>query len=269
MTSPRTLEDSRILIESFPSVADAFFWFGASTNEQINERLARLKLAEQEAGAPAVVDSTGVAVALEAPEGMPRLEIPSYHPPVLCFDTETTGLKPAIVCQLAFVLVEAGVVTKQYDHILRLPNGVKIHPQAQRVHGISEKDCASEGVDAREAIAAFLVLAANVLSRNGRVVAHHAKFDVRALRETKEAHGMLDCVESTTLSDSETFCTLQASRPHSTLTDKAGRKKAFSNAELYTHFYGSAPSWAKLHNALDDVMVTTLNYAMGVVHGWW
>ena len=60
---------------------------------------------------------------------------------------------------------------------------------------------------------------------------------------------------------------MQSSRHFSPLLTKNGRVKAFSNEELYQHFYGTKPTWASLHNALDDVKVTALNLAAGMSRG--
>lgn len=35
------------------------------------------------------------------------------------------------------------------------------------------------------------------------------------------------------------------------------------------HLHGQPPSWARLHNALDDVHVTLMNYQKGLCTGWW
>ena len=195
--------------------------------------------------------------------------MPAGHKPVVVFDTETTGLKPPIVCQLAYVVVENGAVGVEYDALLKLPPGVRIGKQAQTIHGISNQDVAKRGVDAADALELFARTCARVRLAGGRVVAHNSKFDVRAIRETRLAHNVIDHDENQTLEDSDAFCTMAESKQHSPLQDRAGRRKAFRNEELYAHFFGSPPSWARLHNALDDVLVTTLNYAEGLKRAWW
>ena len=201
---------------------------------------------------------------------MPPLVVPEGSKPVLFFDTETIGLKPAIVCQLAYLVVEGGTVTTEYDQILKLPPGVKVSPQAQKVHGISTRDTQRKGVDAEEAMRAFAVEAHRVLEAGGRVVAHNSKFDVRAVRETREAWQMVDVpVTNPALTDADTFDTMMASKPHSPLLDKAGRRKAFRLEEWYVHLFGSPPAFARLHNALDDVRVLALCYFEANRLGWW
>ena len=204
-----------------------------------------------------------------APLSRPPLTRPNGHKPALIFDTETTGLKPAIVCQLAYMVVEGGTVTTEYDQLLKLPAGVRIGKQAQAVHGVSNNDCATHGVDPREALEAFARECSRILSAGGRIAAHNSKFDVRAIRETRLAHNIIDCGENQTLEDRDTFCTMAMSKAYSPLVDKSGRRKAFRNEELYFYLFGSPPSWARLHNALDDVRVTALNYSAGLSRGWW
>lgn len=167
------------------------------------------------------------------------------------------------------MVVQNGAISIEYDQLLQLPPGVRIGKQAQAVHGISNADCAKRGVDAADALELFAIECARILSTGGRVVAHNSKFDVRAVRETRLAHNIIDCGENQTLEVGDTFCTMTASKQYSQLKDKAGRKKAFKNEELYQYFHNCPPTWARLHNALDDVMVTTLNYGRGLRRNWW
>ena len=264
-------------MNSFSTVADAFFFLGATagTNE-LDEKMNALGLdtpSQEPQGPPPLTQgppplTQGRPPLSQGPPDRPGLCMPSEHRPVLVFDTETTGLKPAIVCQLAYIVVENGAVTTEYDELLRLPKGVKIERRAQDVHGISTNDCASRGVDAREALEEFARECTRILGQNGRVVAHNAQFDVRAIRETRAAHKLVGSALSA-LEVGDTFCTMKESKIYSPLTDKAGRKKAFRNEEMYHFFHGVGPTWAKLHSALDDVHVTALNYARGSHAGWW
>ena len=269
--------DVSAFIASFPTPEEAFHFFGSCVNEREKMRDYMKGLRVRGVAPSSLLPLLPLPTAPEPPEApkppepseRPPLEMPAGHAPVLVFDTETTGLKPAIVCQLAYVIVENGSVTIKYDELFKLPSGVRITKQAQEVHGISNKDCATRGVDAAEALEAFARSCARILASGGRVVAHNSKFDVRAIRETRLAHNIVDYDENQTLEDRDVFCTMVNSKPHSQLKDKAGRRKAFRNEELYAHFYGRPPSWARLHNALDDVMVTALNYAGGLVRRWW
>ena len=107
---------------------------------------------------------------------------------VLVFDTETTGLKPAIVCQLGFALhTTSGQCQRESGPLLQLPPGGYITRGAQKVHSISNHDCRARGVAAVPCLLKFLDLAREVASEGGLVVAHNAAFDVRALDETLHA----------------------------------------------------------------------------------
>ena len=309
---PRTLEDIALLMRSFQEDGDAFYFFGASSMQEVDDRIANLHLGTvplvrapiprrpplrldsdfppppptaaplpRSHSAPAAVLQQRQQAAAPSPRGpspppppvrplpRPTLKMPAGHKPVVVFDTETTGLSPAIVCQLAYAVVENGAIAIEYDQLLKLPAGVRIGKQAQQIHGISNHDVARRGVDAADALELFARTCSRVLLAGGRVVAHNSKFDVRALRETRTAHNVIDHSENQTLEVSDTFCTMAESKQHSPLKDRAGRRKAFKNEELYAHFFGSPPSWARLHDASSDVMVTALNYAEGLRRGWW
>jgi DNA polymerase III epsilon subunit-like protein len=311
----RTLDDIALLMRSFATDGDAFYFFGASSMEQVEERIANLHLntvplvrdpiarrppiqldyericyseppqppqpppplrtAHRPRSAPAAVESAQSAREPSPPPpavvplSRPPLVMPIGHKPVLVFDTETTGLSPPIVCQLAYVVVENGAVAIEYDQLLKLPQGVRIGKQAQAVHGVSNQDVAARGVGAADALELFARTCARILLAGGRVVAHNSSFDVRAVRETRLAHNVIDHDENQTLELKDTFCTMKHSKEHSPLKDKAGRRKAFKNDELYLHNFGSPPSWARLHDASSDVMVTVLNYAEGLRREWW
>jgi DNA polymerase III epsilon subunit-like protein len=278
-TPIHTLDDVALLMRSFLSDGDAFFFMGGSTMAEVEARIEKLRIGSQPLLRPPLPRRPPISLETAAmppppppppaPPSRPPLTLPDGHKPLLVFDTETTGLKPAIVCQLAYMVIEDGNITSEYDQLLKLPAGVRIGKQAQAVHGISTKDCATRGVDAPEALDAFARECSRILSAGGRVVAHNTKFDVRAIRETRLAHNVIDHSENQTIEDSDTFCTMAMSKGYSPLTDRAGRRKAFRNEELYFYFFGSPPSWARLHNALDDVSVTALNYSAGLGRGWW
>ena len=285
-----TLDDIALLIRSFERDGDAFFFMGASTMADVESRIEKIHLGTQPLVRPPLPRRPLTAMDVDIPpqpppapplpqpapplpqpttSSRPPLKMTDCHKPVIIFDTETTGLKPAIICQLAYLIVEDGAVSTEYDQLLRLPIGVSINGQAQAVHGISNNDCATRGVDAADALGSFARQCARIMAAGGRIVAHNAKFDVRAIRETRLAHDIVDFGENQTLEEHHTFCTMFHSKTYSPLKDKAGRRKAFRNCELYWHFYQTHPSWAKLHCAMDDVHVTALNYAAGLGRGWW
>ena len=271
---PHTLGDIALLLRSFESDGDAFYFVGYSTLPAIDHRLDQLRRGivpvVRLAPAPQLQPSTAVPPPppIPLPTPPPLSEMPPEHRPIVCFDTETTGLSPAIVCQLAYVVVENGVTT-EFDQLLKLPRGAAIGRQAQSIHGISNRECAKRGVDAVYALETFARTCARILAAGGRIVAHNSRFDCRALQQTRDAHNIIDYDDNETLAFTDTFCTMANSKQYSNLNDKAGRQKAFKNDELFTFLYGHPPTFARLHNALDDVRVTVRSYVAGLRRGWW
>tara|TARA_Y100000591_G_C21760633_1_gene659908 strand:- start:55 stop:897 length:843 start_codon:yes stop_codon:yes gene_type:complete len=275
---------SKQILHSFQTEEEAFFWLGgASTNavaaftdrscdnDDASEAAAQRRLWVGGASYEEIDEclQTLKCVHPRPPRSMPTLNIPSTMQDCLVFDTETTGLGKPIVCQLAYILVRNGSVSIEYDHLLRLPPGVFIERQAQRVHKITTRRCAQTGVDAADALKTFSRHARHVLDNNGRVIAHNGNFDVRAIRTTLVAWSVADGEECPQLHSSDIFCTMRHSKPHSPLVDRRGRTKAFKNDELYSFLRGEPPSFARLHCAIDDVRVTLLNYIAAHCRGWW
>jgi DNA polymerase III epsilon subunit-like protein len=197
------------------------------------------------------------------------IKMPPTHPPALVFDTETCGLRQPIICQIAFLKFVNGEIVETYDELLKLPLGFRIDKRAKEKHCISEEDCAMRGVDPVDALETFALACSDVLLKGGRVVAHNSAFDVRAVNETRLAHNIIGFGENQDLDARHTFCTMRSSKIYSPLKDKANRTKAFSNEELFEFLYGQRPNFAKLHDALEDIRVTALNYIAGLERGWW
>jgi DNA polymerase III epsilon subunit-like protein len=245
----------RAFVETFDSVGDAFYFLGSSSLKDVVERVRGKP--KEESQSPQLYGPA----ALPAVPGMPQIKL-NCSKRVVVFDTETTGLKPAIICQLAYIVIENGAVVHEVDRILKLPDGVKIQRKAQEIHKISNEMCSRSGLDAEEALSEFLCLCRSVLAEAGTLVAHNSSFDSRAILETCEQWDLYCDFDNDNV-----FCTLKESKHFSPLVNKAGHKKAFRNDELYTFFYGQSPDFATLHNALDDVRVTALNLAAGVERG--
>lgn len=207
-------------------------------------------------------DAEWAPKALFAPPSTPSTETPVAEPPLLVFDTETTGFSPPIVCQIAWSLVENNEAPKEESYVLSLPAGVSIDPHAQAVHGITPECVGIEGVDALPILGRFLEQAADVVARGGRVVAHNATFDTRAILTT------IRYWHQPAPRFPRTFCTMLASKAYSPLKTKADRAKAFKNDELYIFFNEKNPT-EKLHDALGDVRITLSNYQAGKARGWW
>lgn len=286
-----TMEEASMLISSFPTVGDAFFWLGASTLKEIDERVQSLRAS----AVGGISDATGIGdgvsdmrispgtecrtieghhmsgrTPFKLPSGCPIFPKLKHSRPVMFFDTETTSISPPIVCQLAFVVFESGIPVFQYDNVLTLPDRTTVAPQAFKVHGISTRDCNTKGVCAVQALEFFAIIAKGILSQGGRVVAHNSQFDCRAIQTTRNAWSIIETPENPELAQDDLFCTMKESKKYSNLVDKRGSRKAFRNSELYQHFHdGREPTWARLHSAIDDVLVTAHNYVSGEHAGWW
>lgn len=286
-----TTEDASMFISSFPTVGDAFFWLGASTLKEIDERVQCLRASAVGGSSDATRIGDGVSdmrispgtecrtveghyfpacTRFKLPSGCPIFPKLKHSRPVMFFDTETTSISPPIVCQLAFVVFESGVPVFQYDNVLTLPANTTVAPQAFKVHGISTRDCSTKGVCAEQALEVFAAIAKGTLSQGGRVVAHNSQFDCRAIQTTRNAWRIIETPENPELTRDEFFCTMKESKKYSNLLDKRGNRKAFRNSELYQHFNDRRePTWARLHSAIDDVLVTAHNYISGEHAGWW
>lgn len=201
--------------------------------------------------------------------------------PVLIFDTETAGLGRPGICQLSYMLVEKGHVV-EYDKVLRLPPRVSMSPSAVNIHMITAQASAA-GADPGPALLAFWSLVNRVHAEGGTVVGHNVAFDANAFNFTCKELGLTNEVDARHMT-----CTMQLSKQHSHLTNARGYAKNFKLSELYERLFGTPPSWARLHNALDDVavrrtsslstppsdcvlfaQVTALCYREGLRLGWW
>jgi DNA polymerase III epsilon subunit-like protein len=273
----REFWDAALLISSFQSAEDAFQWFGESNTYDIRTRMRQLNNGDFQVASssplapPASPVEADNELSTEAHPvcAIPQIIVPYGTRKLLVFDTETVGLSPPIVCQLAYMVIADCHVAEEYDEILKLPQGARISMSAQQVHGISNEDCRTKGVDACDALGKFAACACRILECGGRVVAHNSSFDVRAINATRAAWKIETSPLNPELGKDDVFCTMRESKVHSPLVDKAGRKKAFRNDELYTHLFDAPPTFARLHSAKDDVLVTVLNYLEGSRRGWW
>ena len=173
---------------------------------------------------------------------------------VLVFDTETIGLNPPVICQLGFALyTHSGVTLRESNKLLQLPTGVRISYGAQKIHHISTLQCRQKGVNTISHLRMFADLAKEVVAGGGLVVAHNAKFDVRAVNATFTAFGKSDRLLP------PTFCLMRASKDFVDARSKVGHRKQPRNEELFEKlFHKKAPSG--LHDALVDVRVTGANF---------
>lgn len=183
--------------------------------------------------------------------------------PVLHFDTETAGLGAPGICQLSYILMRPGDPVVEYDKILKLPAGIKMSPDAVRIHRVTASMSAA-GADPVPELEAFFNLVAEVKDNGGQIVCHNATFDVRAVNFTAQNLGLKQTLQAT-----DVMCTMRASAAHSPLRTNNGRRKPFKLSELYAHLFGRPPAWARLHSAIDDSRVLALCFLEGAKLGWW
>lgn len=193
----------------------------------------------------------------------PACEVADY----LVFDTESSGLTARdVAVQVAVGLYdENGVEIEFIDRLLKLPTGVYMNKRAVAVHRITASRLNAEGLDAAPELSALMHIFSRMRARGKRIVAHNVSFDVRILAQTASRHG----VSGWNLSASDCFCTMQNAKHRCGLaSEKTGRPKAPTNAELYKCLTGSEPGGA-LHDARVDVGVTSASFLLGAQRGWW
>ena len=256
--------DVKLFLSYFAKPEDAFSFLGKNSTLKVNALMDELKRGSTPPTPPTPPPLPATPpVDVSDGETRPSTARPvEQSPPVLVFDTETSGLSPPIVLQIAYSLLENNEQPKETSHILKLPAGVKINPAAEAVHGISAERVMKEGVEPLPVFETFLTLAADVVARGGRVVAHNSAFDVRAITTTIR-HWHQPAPQFPLV-----FCTMHASKAYSPLKTKTGGVKNFKNEELH-EFLFSTPPTEQLHCALGDVRVTLRNYTEGKVRGWW
>lgn len=203
------------------------------------------------------------------PVPRPSSSLPEASPPPrlhVVFDTETTGLYDAHVVQLAYIVfTDDGTEVKRYNKILKLLPGKRIDPRAVDVHRINMSKMHHEGVEPVKELNDFVAVCADVIVSGGKLIAHNAAFDVKAVNTTLSAWETFPVL----VEQSFAFCTMKNSKIHSPLTDRRGWRKNFRNDELYAHLFGKEPDLGPLHDALTDILVTKANYLEAAKRGWW
>ena len=236
---------------SFPTVGDAFYWFGASTYEQLLDREAEIAKARPSRRADTGPPCDGQG-----------------EPAYMVFDVETDGGSPKqLAIQLAYIVFNREHMELfRYDKLLSLPPGKKINWHSIKIHHITDNMLRLRGVDPTPEIRLFFDWVDKVHSCNGNVIAHNAAFDAACVTNTAAQHAL-----PYELKGSECFCTMRSATNLCGLVDKRGRPKPPKNKELYSHLHdGRDPEeWARLHDALDDVRVTASSFKAGCERGWW
>ena len=244
------------LINSFPSMGDAFFWFGAATWGELLDREAEI----------AKTRPTRMAAAAGGCDGCDDCDGEADAAAYLVFDVETDGGSPKqLAIQLAYIVYDTqDREVFRFDKLLRLPPGKKINWHSIKIHKISDNVLALRGVDPTEEMRLFFQWVEWVQAKKGLIIAHNAAFDAAVVTNTAAQNAL-----SYELEAQDCFCTMRAATPHAGLVNKRGAPKPPKNSELYEIFHHAPPDWAVLHNALDDVRVTACNYRGGRDQGWW
>ncbi|KKM67592.1 hypothetical protein LCGC14_1469620 [marine sediment metagenome] len=173
----------------------------------------------------------------------------------LFFDTETSdktrrgegpGPRQPHIVQLAAVLVDEG--TEGSMCALVRPDGWRVSPGAERVHGISTEQATAEGVPIREAIGLFHEMA----SRADTLVAHNIEFDRLVVLSEYKRLGMEHPFKG-----KREFCTMKAATDIVRLPGRYGYKWP-TLQEAYRHFTGGEFDGA--HDALADVRACRVIY---------
>jgi DNA polymerase III epsilon subunit-like protein len=195
-----------------------------------------------------------------------RASCGTASPCYLVFDTETNGGTDQLCIELAFIVFDRNFVeVHRYRNYWALPVGHSMNVYAQKVHGISERTLREHGVDPRQGLENFYEWVDRVSSGSGGIiVAHNAMFDASVISKTSQKNGL-----ARRLTAEECFCTMRRAKRHAGCKNKRGQERYPKNAELYEILHGDAPTWARLHSALDDVRVTARNLETGRNHGWW
>ena len=184
---------------------------------------------------------------------------------ILVFDTETTGLpternasilsthKWPYIVQLSYLLYDSddNMVVDYSDNIIKLPDNVKISPESENIHKITEEMSRTKGIDIKTALNDFN----DAVSQADKVVGHNISFDKRVV--------MVECIRNKIIQKftynnirKQEFCTMKNSVNLCKIIthNKKGEQyyKYPKLIELYKHLFNEEPSG--LHNSMVDVL---------------
>lgn len=234
----KKMDIDSVTVSSFPTPQDAFYWLGSLAGLRPQRRLPEKP---------------------QQPEDVCDFAV---------FDTETSGLsRQDCAIQVAIAFFDSdGNLIGSYDKLWKLPHGRRVSRGSYEIHKISDQKLAKEGVEALTELSRVSHIFATVKRRRKKIVAHNASFDARILKQTATQHEF----QGWTPSQEEVFCTMRSATPFCGLvSQKTGRTKAPSNAQLYNVLTGREPDAATLHDAFADVKVTGESYFRGRRAGWW
>lgn len=263
---PAHLDPECFRVYDFEDPYKAFFWLGyfagrskAPAGPAVDNLDSLKKLGVSDLP-PQVVDEVKD---VSDGHGVPLCQLAEF----CAFDTETSGLSSndcAVQTAIGFFRAD-GSAMGFYNKLWKLPPGVKISASAMRKHKITTSALEREGVDAGPEIRAVHRILKTMKKRGKTIVAHNASFDVRMLKQTAAKNGFTEW----SIETADVFCTMQRAKPHCELvSDKTGKPKAPSNAELYQILSGEAPN-GPLHDAVFDIKVTGKSFFIGAQRGWW
>lgn len=181
---------------------------------------------------------------------------------IIVFDTETTTIGGTVIQMGIVIAKQDGECVFEYDALWNTDE--RIHPDAQKIHHISQADLHKRGLDRSNEVEFVLGLFAQAIANNCALIAHNASFDVDVLNRTAHSHGLA----SLCLQKDDVFCTMCHSRIYCGLMSRNGRLKMPKNEELYLFLFGCPPDGI-LHNALLDAHVTMKSFVEGRMRGWW
>lgn len=187
---------------------------------------------------------------------------------ILVFDTETTGLPryeiinghrtrimPYIV-QISWILYDANknTVLSCHDHIVRLPDDVKIPEESIKFHNITQEIMEKHG----ESISDVLINFVEHVKLSDYVVAHNISFDKSMVETEFSRNGMInhfDVMKSElifycTMKNSTALCNIVVPDMRTGGT----RVKYPSLEELHTFLFKNS-KLSNLHNSYNDVLV--------------
>lgn len=162
---------------------------------------------------------------------------------ILALDTETTKFKKggslvqegqARVCQLALILVKpSGKIIFELNTLIK-PDGWTISEGANKVHGITDEECAANGMHMSDIFPIFHAVA----EQAGTIVAHSSDFD-RGMMEVEAAY-----LNTPSPKSASWFCTMANNRHLN------GGKNA--SLDLCLQHYCGRSLGASAHNAMSD-----------------
>lgn len=192
--------------------------------------------------------------------------MPTLHPKIILFDTETNGLPrswripftspdnwPRMV-QLAWMVFDSGErLIKERSLIIR-PDGWVVNDEAAAIHRITHARALAEGVRVQDALAEF----ADDWDEARIAVAHNFDFDknIVGAEWVREKGAVVRSIPAF-MDGVELFCTMQNGTDLCKLPGRYGYKWP-TLTELHTHLFGLG--FAEAHDALVDVQACARSF---------